>query len=91
MTMLSNFDDNTKPLDKPITTEEEHVISIMYGEGKQPGRFVGSLINAIAHADENNARKLRTVYPEYVNAVLSYQYGNLWERWISQHPKQKER
>ena len=64
-----------------ITKEEIHVLGFL-GEkgGMKAGSFTNALIDAIFKADHEHLGKLHTVYPEYVDAVKSWMYGDLAER-----------
>ncbi len=50
-------------------TEAAHVLHYFASGGMAPGSFTARLIDAIAHADPGNQRKLGIAFPGYVHAV----------------------
>lgn len=40
-------------------------------EGREPGHFTMALLDAIAHADQDNLEKLRQGFPGHVEALLA--------------------
>jgi hypothetical protein len=72
------------PNDLELTEAEQYVLYVMRGPmpgaTKQPGGFTTKLIEAMCHADRQNAAKLMRVFPELMQAVSDYKYGDLVER-----------
>lgn len=90
--MRIDSNEYTEPIDKPLTVDELHVISVLHDKtaGIQPGSFTAALILAIAAAHTADKFMLHTIEPDLVDAVNAWQMGNLYERFTHQFPRAVE-
>ena len=61
-----------------LTIQETHVLAYFEGTAAgyiSAGSFTRTLIKAISLSDKENRAKLHQGFPEYVEAVTSYQQG----------------
>jgi hypothetical protein len=68
-------------LNEPLNVYEMHVLGYLNMKGgRRAGSFTNALIETIFAADFVNEAKLKSVYPELVEAVNGWCYGNLAAR-----------
>jgi hypothetical protein len=71
----------TKDPTEPLNVYEIHVLGYLnMNGGLRAGSFTNALIGDIFAADFVNEAKLKSVYPELVEAVNGWRYGNLAAR-----------